>query len=305
MTTQQIPSSSIQTVFIDNAKNNPPLADTEPDHLDENLTTEFNTTPQSLDELINAEVHCIETLQQSHGAFTESRWASYLDIDPMKDDTNTTSIQTPGGVEWFTTAAEQRAIRRAKNRERGMDKRKRRTEILTWLSEESQHVKEERTTQPHMEVVESAVLRKQKETETYANTWRNRRTMIALIKSYTDTAAAHILVNSEHRLTALCTKLDHLRSLATETPSQDSTPSIHYTNTVTDQEFSIQCGENNSLRMTSPFTDIHIAEHLPSRRSRLSIGTSPQHQPIYQTTNPYLSASRHRSSKGLVLLNTR
>jgi len=70
--------------------------------------------------------------------------------------------------------------------------------------------------------------------------------MIALIKSYTETAAAH-LINSERRLTALHTKLDHLRSLAMETPSQDSTPSIHYTNTVTDQEFSIQHGENNSL----------------------------------------------------------
>jgi hypothetical protein len=167
-------NTDTSTVFIDNAENNPPLADTEPDHLDENSTTEFNTTPQSLDELIDAEVHRIETLQQSHGAFTESRWASYLDIDPMEEDTDTTSIQTPGAIEWFTTAAEQRAIKRAKNRERRMDKQKRRTEILTWLSEESRRVKEERTTTPHMEVVESAVLRKRKETETYANTWRNR-----------------------------------------------------------------------------------------------------------------------------------
>ena len=165
-------NTNTSTVVIDNAENNPPPAHTELDpHLDENLETESDNTLQSLDKLIDTEVHRIETLQQSHGAFTESRWAPYLNIGPMEDDTDLIPTQTPGGVEWFTTAAEQRAIKRAKNREREMDKRKRRTEILTWLSAESQRVEEERTTQPHTEVLESAALRKRKETEDYANTW--------------------------------------------------------------------------------------------------------------------------------------
>jgi hypothetical protein len=75
------------------------------------------TTPTqtSLDDLILTEVHHIEALHRTDGPFAESRWAQYLDIEPVNEDDDDTSQKSPEtGVKWFTTRAEQKAIERAK-----------------------------------------------------------------------------------------------------------------------------------------------------------------------------------------------
>jgi hypothetical protein len=69
--------------------------------------------PTDIDDLLGAEILRIETIHQMQHPFTESRWAKYLDVDPMDDDeSDTPELSTD--VQWFTTAAEQRQIMRAK-----------------------------------------------------------------------------------------------------------------------------------------------------------------------------------------------
>jgi hypothetical protein len=130
-------STDTNSTIINNAENadrtsNPQtITSTEPTtHLPQNTTT--------LDDLIEAEVHRIEALHHTDGLFAESRWARYLEVETIMEDEKSPEVPKPTGVEWFTTRAEQRAIERAKRKERRMDNRKHRAEILNWLSQEAE-----------------------------------------------------------------------------------------------------------------------------------------------------------------------
>jgi hypothetical protein len=77
--------------------------------------THPTTPPKLLDDLIGDEMHRIEHLHKEEGRFAESRWARYLDVEPVTDDDDEPEPQTPSSdVQWFTTKAEQREITRAK-----------------------------------------------------------------------------------------------------------------------------------------------------------------------------------------------
>ena len=226
----------------------------------------------TLDDLIRDEVHRIEVLRNTDGPFAESRWARYLDVETMVDDDEEPSERPKStGVEWFTTRAEQRSIERAKQKERRADNRKRRTEILEWLSREAQATEDKKSdpdvannTQPH-------TANKHKSNKEYADHWRKRRTMIAIIQNCQDTdtdpldvATAHTLIDSERRITSLRSKLTHLRRIAAEHQPPDTpqnTP-IHMANAVTSQDFTIDRGENTTTRISNPFETQRVDEIL-------------------------------------------
>jgi hypothetical protein len=228
--------------------------------------TSPTTNTKSLDDQIHAEVHRIEILQHKNGPFAESRWAQYLDVEPLMEDDDATQKPRATGVTWFTTRAEQRAIAQAKRRERQMDKRKRRTEILDWLSHEAKIVKEQQSNTT-TNVYEPAADQRRRIDEDYANQWHCRRATIAIIQNLQDTdtdpldtAATYNLVNNERQLLNLRAKFEHLRQMAAPDMNSNKDPSIHMANIVSNQEFTIDCGENNSTRISDPFATKRVNE---------------------------------------------
>jgi hypothetical protein len=228
------------------------------------------TTPTqtSLDDLILTEVHHIEALHRTDGPFAESRWAQYLDIEPVNEDDDDTSQKSPEtGVKWFTTRAEQKAIERAKWKECQMDNRKHRAEILDWLSREAEAIKKQTPEHDTTDTLEPAATQRQRIDQEYTDQWRQQRATIAIIQSFQDTntnpldiAATHSLINSERRLSNLRTKLDHLWQMASPTSDHDNTTHVHVANVVSNQDFAIDRGDNTSTQISDPFTSERVDE---------------------------------------------
>jgi len=90
--------------------------------------------------------------------------------------------------------------------------------------------------------------------------WKQRRTMIAMIKNFNETDTDPIetaktcsLIESERRISKLRLKLEYLHQIAETHSTQDKTESIHMANTVTERDFTIERGDNTSPRITEPF----------------------------------------------------
>ena len=117
--------------------------------------------------------------------------------------------------------------------------------------------------------------------------------MIALIKSFEDTntdpletAEATSLIESERRLSKLKYQLEYLRQIAQEQSPPQEMPNICTMNIVTEQEFSINRGDNTSPRMTDPFATERIDEIL----NRIAISpdiTATQHEEVCALIREY------------------
>ena len=70
------------------------------------------------------------------------------------------------------------------------------------------------------------------------------------------------LIESERRVSKLRSKLDYLRQIAQTQPTYADNGSIHITNTVTERDFAIDRGDNNSPRITNPFAEERVEEIL-------------------------------------------
>lgn len=216
-----------------------------------------------LDELIEDEMRRINTL----GPFAETQWAKYLNVEDT-DDEDPTPVEPNRSAEWFTTKAEQREIVRAQRRERKEDQLKRNREVVDWLTQEADKNKETERYSPTEHTLPKAEQRREKDLQDVER-WRTHRTMVALIKSFNQTdsdplelAEAQSLIDSERRIADLKSKLDYLRNMATTQTPENEDPNIHIANIVTEQEFTIDRGDNTSPRLTNPFTEEHVEEIL-------------------------------------------
>ena len=97
--------------------------------------------------------------------------------------------------------------------------------------------------------------------------------MITLIKSFNqmnsdplEMAKAQSLITSECWTASLKSKLDYLCDMATTQTPENKDPNIHMVNIVTEQEFTLDRGDNTSSQLTDPFTDDRIKEILQSRK---------------------------------------
>lgn len=261
-----IPTGENTTTTVPNIESSPtPEPQIPPTTLPPNPNT--STPPATLDELIAAEVLRIEVLQQTHGPFAESRWAKYLDVEDLLDD-ELEQEPPDTGVQWFTTRAEQREIERRKQRERKHDKRRANQATIDWLTEEARMVSEiehpgepsrpKTTTEKRLELDEAYKLK-----------WRTRRIWHTVIHSIRDTdadpletAEATRLIDSEKRISQLHKKLTYLRELALDQDTESNKPQVFHTNTVTDREFKIDRGVNESKRFTDPFSEDRVNEIL-------------------------------------------
>jgi len=149
-------------------------------------------------------LHRIETLHRTNGPFTETKWTRYLDVEPLTEDNDVPRTPQATGVEWFTTKAEQRAIKQAKRKERREDNRKRRMEMLDWLSHEATMVEEQRLINSPTYTSEPAADQRRRLDKDYTNQWRCRRATIAIIQNLQymntdplDLVTTHSLIASE------------------------------------------------------------------------------------------------------------
>jgi hypothetical protein len=228
------------------------------------IPIEDENSQPSLDDMLEMEASRVNTLQHTHGRFAETHWAKYLNVKKMDDDD-----LPPRGpskdVEWFTTKEEQQAIIRAQRRERKADQLKCNREVMNWLTHEANE-NGINGIAPTTIPASKAETRHESDCE-YTERWCNHRAIIALINKTDDndalkTIEVQNLIDSKHRITHLKSKLDQLYYIAqTQTP-QENEPLIHAANVVTDQEFTIDRGDNTSLQATNPFANDHIEEIL-------------------------------------------
>ena len=100
------------------------------------------------------------------------------------------------------------------------------------------------------------------------NCWNKSQSMIALVKAYREEVDAdpvartelHMRIVSKQQITALKAKLSYLRQLASE--SGEVNALILMTNTVTNQEFAIDRGENKTQQMMDPWAENRVKEIL-------------------------------------------
>jgi hypothetical protein len=261
-------STTINNVEHTTVTNPAPTSSITPtDQLHQTRTKNTNTlTEPSMDDLLEAEALRIKTLHHTQNPFSESRWAKYLDIEDMEDE-DPTPENPIKAVEWFTTRAEQRAIARAKQMERKADRKRRNREVLDWLTHEADKNAAIDRTYSKVEPLPRAEVRRQSDLHD-SKRWQDRRAMVALIKNLPtatdplEMAETHDLLESEQRITKLKSKLEYLRQMAQVQPVQTDEPSIHTANTVTEQEFTIDRGDNNSPRITDPFAEERVNEIL-------------------------------------------
>src|SRR6202050_649291 len=249
-------------------------------------------TPKSLDDLLSDEMQRIEHLHKENNQWAESRWARYLDVEPMDEDDECDLPSKPSGVQWFTTKAEQRDILRAARREKPEDAKMRRRAQLQWLTDEA--LKNRDIHMLHSTNTPTEASTDHMTDQDYTTKWRERRMTLALIEPLKATeadpieaAAAQRLIASEQRIATLRLKLQQLRELAIEhQPNGTNLSEVHMANTVTGEDFQIDRGENKSSRITDPFAPGRVEEIL----QKVEIGndlTNDQREQVHTLIREY------------------